>query len=445
MRTSQTRSLPVRGAVAVVSALVVAGTLNACGGSDSKNADSAAPLEVWSRSAPDPAKTYEEIMAAFTKKTGIKVDYKGVIEFDTQLQARASSKDLPDVMINDAGLLGAYQSQGYLTKIDKGSISGGDQISDETWAQNQGLDGATYGVPFSRQAFGTLVRSDWRKKLGLPQPKNWEELAALANAFATKDPDGNGKADTYGMVVPGSSKKGYIGWWAASYIWQAGGDIVEKAGDAKYKSVINTPQTKTALEWIRTQFCTPGNVVPGSLNLTTAETPFFGEGKAGIYLTGPYTFNGYDKQLGKDKYEVIPMPKGPAGTTTLAEGENIYFGAGSKKADQQKALAEFLISPEAQQIGMAATTTNQPVVRIPVNKTLDAGTVRKDPRWTLVQDEYTKDSKSFIWAINFQPIRQALGEGINQMMSSCTSDLDAGLKSLDTAITAELTSQDLAE
>ncbi|WP_328996200.1 sugar ABC transporter substrate-binding protein [Kribbella sp. NBC_01245] len=440
------RISPAKRAAAALSAMVLVGLLSACGGDDGDSAGSSSePLEVWSRSSPDPAKTYQEIMAAFTKKTGIKVDYKGVIELDTQLQARASSKDLPDVWINDAYLLGSYQSHGYVTKVEKGDIAGGDQIPDETWAQNQAVDGQIYGVPFSRQTFGTLVRSDWRKKLGLPQPKTWDELAALANAFATKDPDGNGKADTYGMVVPGSSKKGYIGWWASSYIWQAGGGIVEKSGEAKYKSVINSPQTKTALEWIRKQFCTPGNVVPGSLNLTTSETPFFGEGTAGIYLTGPYTLSGYDKNLGKDKYEVVPMPKGPVGTTTLADGETIYFGAGSKKTDQQKALAEFLISPEAQKIGMAASGATQPVVRLPVNKTLDAGAVRNDPRWKLFQDEYNANSKSFVWAIDFQPIRQALGEGINKMMSSCTSDLDAGLKTLDEAITAELKSQDLAE
>jgi multiple sugar transport system substrate-binding protein len=94
---------------------------------------------------------------------------------------------------------------------------------------------------------------------------------------------------------------------------------------------------------------------------------------------------------------------------------------------------------------MAADSATQPVVRLPVNKTLDAGAVRNDPRWKLVQDEYNANSKAFVWSINFQPIRQALGEGINKMMSSCSSDLDAGLKSLDEAISAELKSQDLAE
>jgi ABC-type glycerol-3-phosphate transport system substrate-binding protein len=79
-------------AAAAPSAIVLVGSLSACGGDDSDRADSGSrPLEVWSRSVPDPAKTYQEIMAAFTKRTGIEVDHKGVIKFDTQLPARASS------------------------------------------------------------------------------------------------------------------------------------------------------------------------------------------------------------------------------------------------------------------------------------------------------------------------------------------------------------------
>jgi multiple sugar transport system substrate-binding protein len=94
---------------------------------------------------------------------------------------------------------------------------------------------------------------------------------------------------------------------------------------------------------------------------------------------------------------------------------------------------------------MAVDGATEPVVRLPVNKTLDAGALRNDPRWKVEQDAYTTDSKTFVWSINFQPIRQALGEGINKMMSSCSSDLDAGLKSLDAAINTELKSQDLAK
>lgn len=432
---------------AVLSALALLGGLSACSAEQPSSEDTG-PLEVWSRSGPEAAATYKEVLAAFTKKTGIKVDYQGVMEFDTQLQSRASSKDLPDVLINDAGSLGSYVSQGLLTPIDRDGIAGQDSIADATWEQNKGRDGSYYGVPWSRQAMATVIRKDWREKLGLPVPKTWDDLSALANAFATQDPDGNGQADTYGMVVPGTAKNGYIGWWASSYIWQAGGDLLKDTGKGTYASAIASPETETAVKWVRDQFCTPGNVVPGSLNLTTSESPFFAEGTAGIYLTGPYMWGNYDATIGKDAYEVIPMPKGPEGTTTLAEGENIYFGAGSDKAAQQKALAEFLISPEGQKLAMTSVKmdaggVSQPVVRLPVNTDVDVVKTTGDDRWQIVQDEYNDDSNTFVWAINFQPFRQALGEGLNAIVSDCSSDIPAGLKSIDAAFTSELQAQDL--
>jgi multiple sugar transport system substrate-binding protein len=39
-------------------------------------------LEVWTRSNPDDAATYDRVFAAFTRKTGIKIDYQPVINFD---------------------------------------------------------------------------------------------------------------------------------------------------------------------------------------------------------------------------------------------------------------------------------------------------------------------------------------------------------------------------
>jgi putative aldouronate transport system substrate-binding protein len=43
------------------------------------------------------------------------------------------------------------------------------------------------------------IRQDWLETLGLKAPTNMDELAEVAIAFATRDPDGNGENDTYGM------------------------------------------------------------------------------------------------------------------------------------------------------------------------------------------------------------------------------------------------------
>ena len=52
-------------------------------------------LEVWTRSDPDSAATYDRVFAAFTKKTGIKIDYQPVVNFDQQLQAGPPPRTCP--------------------------------------------------------------------------------------------------------------------------------------------------------------------------------------------------------------------------------------------------------------------------------------------------------------------------------------------------------------
>jgi multiple sugar transport system substrate-binding protein len=424
------------GLLASFAALTLLGSA-ACG-SDDNPGDAAAPLEVWSRSSPEPAETYKEIFAAFTAKTGIAVNYQPVLEFDQQLQARASSKKLPDVFINDSANLGTYQSQGWLQPVDPSSIAGNADVTAKSWNSVKGLDGKTYGLPFSRQAFATFIRKDWREKLKLPIPKTWDDLAALAKAFADRDPDGNGKKDTSGMVVPGSSQNGYTVFWGASYLWQGGGDIIADAGGGKYSVAINNEKSIAAVTWMRTQFCTPGVVQPGALTQTTAQTPNFTEGTAGIYFTGPYNFVPYDAKI-KGKYEVIASPSGPAGSTVLANGENVYLGAGSKKTDQQKKLAEFLISAEAQKIGMLGK--KQAVVRLPVNSTLDAAAVTGDDRWKVIQEAYAKNSKEFPSAVQWVPIRNAAADGLNKVLAACDGDVKAGLDATAATITKVLKDQ----
>lgn len=52
-------------------------------------------------------------------------------------------------------------------------------------------------------AFGRSMRKDWLDKLGLPVPRTIDDLYKVVKAFTLNDPDGNGKADTYGMTSSG--------------------------------------------------------------------------------------------------------------------------------------------------------------------------------------------------------------------------------------------------
>lgn len=263
----------------------------ACGsGSDSAGSGDPNTLEVWTRSNPDPAATYERVFAAFTRKTGIKIDYQPVINFDQQLQSRASTKDLPDVMINDTALMGSYQSQGLLKSIDPASIEGHDQITDKTWASTVGTDGEHYGIPYSRQAQTLMIRTDWLRKLGLRTPTTWAEMLSVAKAFAERDPDGDGRKDTYGMVVPGSAQNGYAAWWGASFLWSGGAKIIEKDGTG-YRPAMDSAAAVRTVTWMKDNlFCGDNGVIqPGAISAITGTATNFQDGNAGMYLTGPTT------------------------------------------------------------------------------------------------------------------------------------------------------------
>uniref|UniRef100_A0AAU1ZSF0 Extracellular solute-binding protein n=1 Tax=Streptomyces sp. NBC_00093 TaxID=2975649 RepID=A0AAU1ZSF0_9ACTN len=415
----------------------------ACGaGSDSAGGDPNT-LEVWTRSNPDPAATYERVFAAFTKKTGIKIDYQPVINFDQQLQSRASTKDLPDVMINDTALMGSYQSQGLLKPIDPDSIAGHEQITAKSWSSTVGIDGRHYGIPYSRQAQTLMIRKDWLAKLGLKAPTTWPEMLSVAKAFATRDPDGDGKADTYGMVVPGSAQNGYAAWWGASFLWQGGAKIVEPDGKGTYKAAMDSAAAVNTVTWMKDNLFCGDNAVtqPGALTAVTSTATNFQDGNAGMYLTGPYNIATFDQTLGKDKYEVVPAPAGPVGGDVLADGENIYFGARTGKTKQEQALAAFLISSEGQKLAM--TGENQPVVRIPVNSTLDAATVRDDPRWSVVQKAYEDASQQFPNAPDFAPIKQDTADSLNAIFTYCGSDVRSQLGELNETLDGDLKDQDL--
>ena len=50
---------------------------------------------------------------------------------------------------------------------------------------------------------GSLVwlRTDWLENLGLEEPKSYEDLTAILDAFVNKDPDGNEQNDTVGLII----------------------------------------------------------------------------------------------------------------------------------------------------------------------------------------------------------------------------------------------------
>ncbi|MFI9597376.1 sugar ABC transporter substrate-binding protein [Nonomuraea sp. NPDC052265] len=430
-----------RRLLGVALAATLAATLTGCGSGGSAKDDT---LEIWIRQAPDSdsAKTAVKLADAFTKASGVKTKVVALFDdFETKLNQQASQKALPDIVINDTAQLGNMHSQGWLQEIDQAGLAGGDQLSDLAWKAATGSDGKFYGAPFSAQAFALIVRRDWREKVGMQPPQTWADLAGLARAFTEKDPDGNGRKDTAGFVIPAGTKRGYASWYASSLVYANGGDFVKSTGPGRFTAMTNDPRTVEAVQYLQDQFCRSRTVNPGAVsNDTTVTHEVFEKGQGGIYLVGPYVLARFVKSVGTDKIEVLPVPKGPSGGPgTLGEGENVYLMVGSGLAGAQKKFAEFAISPEGQRIGMNKDA-NGAIVRLPVNKGVDLAAERQDPRWKVFQESY----EHAVYAPpvpNWAPIRQDSADVINTVWADCGADVKTKMDELTTKLNQELQSQ----
>lgn len=414
---------------------------SACSGDSSEDGEEG-PLRVWVRQAEDGGlPTYEQIADLYEEQTGQAIELYGeVTGFEQALIRAAAAGDLPDVIIQDTEALGQLVDWGMVQQIDPEQVGNRDEILDVAWSAAQGVDGNTYAIPTSTQAFNLYIRSDWRDNLGLENPQTWEDVVELSQAFTQDDPDGNGEDDTYGYVVPGSTTRGYASWFWITLLWQAGGDYFIPQGDGTYAPALDTPEARTALQWLRDMVFDHQAVQPGAATHVTADShPYFQSGQAGLYHTGPYMISGFDDEPGRDVYEVIKPVQGPAGSDTLAEGEQLYITTSTDRYDDALAFGEWLASPEGQEAGM--NPGGYAVVRLPINENVDPGEVYDDPYWTVVAETFAESGRYVTPVPNFGPFRQMVADAVNVAISDPDADIDQVLADLNQLVSEELAAQ----
>ncbi|HZG56802.1 extracellular solute-binding protein [Paenibacillus sp.] len=98
------------------------------------------------------------------------------------------------------------------------------------------------------------IRKDWLDRLGLPEPRSMADVRAISEAFTARDPDGNGRDDTYGLALTMNlygdfgSVQGFMnGYGAYPQTW-----VKKSDGTVAYGSV--QPETKTALAALQTMY-----------------------------------------------------------------------------------------------------------------------------------------------------------------------------------------------
>ncbi|WNR45976.1 extracellular solute-binding protein [Paenibacillus roseipurpureus] len=148
---------------------------------------------------------------AIEERYNIDLEYIPVVsgEYNNKLGVTLASGDVPDIVLipfldnqwNTAIDGGQFMP---LTKYinDKANYPNFSKISPDLQSILK-VKGEVYGIPRFRGVPGQtqVLRKDWMDKLGLKTPTNYDELFEVLKAFKEKDPDGNGKNDTFGATA----------------------------------------------------------------------------------------------------------------------------------------------------------------------------------------------------------------------------------------------------
>ncbi len=239
--------------------------------------------------APDPG---GEIQQAVQKLIGKKLDVTWVpnADYGEKTNVTLASNNIPQVMVIQgdkspafvqAARAGAFWD---LTgRLDKYPNL---KPADPQTGRNATVNGKVYGIyrvrPLLRSAI--VIRKDWLAKVGLPLPKTVEDLQQIGKAFTERDPDGNGRKDTYGLILPkwpgfyaSSSPYDVIEtWFGAPNGWgERGGKLVPG---------FDTEQFRQANRWLK-GWIDQGMVNPDFATLDTAKwnNPFV-QGRGGIII-----------------------------------------------------------------------------------------------------------------------------------------------------------------
>jgi multiple sugar transport system substrate-binding protein len=354
--------------IAVVLALAVA----ACGGSSNDNKASSQPaananapkkgttITFWIMpNGPQPQQDMEKTVAAFTQKTGVKVNVE-VVGWDVQLDRiknAAVSGQGPDVtqagttQVPFFAALGGFEDLG--NRVSE--IGGKDAYAPGVWqtTQLQGQKG-TYAVPWFTEARAIYYRKDVLKKAGIDPTTAFKDTATFEQTLQTikdKVPTIGGKPiSPFGM--PG--KKAFdLVHHVMPFVWDNGG--AELNADAS-KSTINSTQAEQGVDFV-------ANLVKKGLfdksmlerDGTQVENQFKG-GRLAVWIGGPWVLSTITRTDDKNwvpaaraNVGVAAMPTGPAGKAyTFVGGSNLMMYKASQHKNEAWALMKYLSGDEVQ-------------------------------------------------------------------------------------------------
>ena len=281
-------------------------------------------INILMESVPD-TRFVQEVLPQFTAATGIEVALEVVnyAEMHTKLVPQlVAPTGSYDAIVVDFYWVGEFTKAGWLQPLDERIAADGFDTSvyfDSLMNLVGQVDGVTYMLPFYNYAMGLTYRKDlladpaeqaaFKEKYGidLRVPETWDEYLKQVEFF-TRDTDGDGQIDFYGVVNQGLRPDPIAMEWS-NYLYANGGQYYE---DSDWQPTLDTPEAAAALADYRRNLSQYGP--PGAASFGFDEAfNVAAQGKAFSYITYNMFRTAYDdpsQSAVVGKMEIAAVPNG---------------------------------------------------------------------------------------------------------------------------------------
>ncbi|MDF2938325.1 MAG: transporter substrate-binding protein [Paenibacillaceae bacterium] len=209
------------------------------------------------------------------------------------------------------------------------------QAVDQRYYENISVNGKIYGIPLFRDLGRAAIqyRKDWFDRLGLKLPVTLEDWYQVIRAMTLGDPDGNGKQDTYGLVLEKRYNQEISSILTRISVSQ-GGPAKWKVEDGRFTPEFMTEPFYETMKLFRRLY--QENLINRDFAImdTIETTKMYESGRAGLMISGGNAQTWKDMLVKASPgalVEVAPLT-GPSGRRLPGEPGNAGFLAIPKDA-----------------------------------------------------------------------------------------------------------------
>lgn len=326
-------------------------------------------IHIWhTETEPQTIAAFDDIARRFeAENPGIRVDALGLgwAELEGKITAALAAGAPPELSHGQPITCGTMQSRGLLLPLDDVVEAIGEDNVLPHVRRVCNVDGTQYGLVHALSTSLLLYRKDIAEELGLTPPRSWDDVIARAKAM-TRDTDGDGLIDIYGVTLPGDNL--FINIILGELIRANNGSLF----DANNRPLMTDPKMIEVLNYLRKllKYAPPGWESAGYLQ--TFEN--FSSQKAAMMIFGHGRGAGMIErsvpmELASDKtFGVWKKPPGPSSQEAIVQvdEEPWMLFKDARHPEEAKKFLEFLYRDD----NYLQYVSTVPIHLLPITKSL---------------------------------------------------------------------------